>query len=86
MLMVSAAVAPLLLRTKLYFLVRRLAKLANLPFSPHVARKHQKPPASPLSKAGPPATPPKAGQQPATKIDDDQEDDNQGNQQYFLQE
>src|SRR5712691_11555079 len=85
MLMVSAAVAPLLLRTKLYFLVRRLAKLANLPFS-HVARKHQKPPASPLSTAGSPTTPPKAGQQPATVIDDNQEDDNQGNQQYFLQE
>lgn len=85
MLMVSAAVAPLILRTKLYFLVRRLAKLANLPFS-RVARKHQNPPASPLSKAGSPATPPKAGQQPAMKIDDDQENDNQGNQQYFLQE
>lgn len=82
--MVSAAVAPLVLRTKLYFLVRRLAKLANLPFS-HVARKHQTP-ASPLSTAGSPATPPKAGQQPATKIDDDQEDDHQGNQQYFLRE
>ena len=85
MLMVSAAVAPLVLRTKLYFLVRRLAKLANLPFT-HVARKHQKPPASPPSTAGSPATPPKAGQQPATVIDDNQEDDDQGNQQYFLQE
>ena len=90
MLMISAAVAPLVLRTKLYFLVRRLAKLANLPFS-HVARKHQNPLASPLSTAGPPTagpptTPPKAGQQPATVIDDNQEDDNQGNQHYFLQE
>jgi type IV secretory pathway TraG/TraD family ATPase VirD4 len=85
MLMVSAALAPLILRTKLYFLVRRLARLANLPFS-HVQHKRQKPPASPLATPGSPTPPPKAGQQPPTVIDDNQEDDNQGNQQYFLQE
>jgi type IV secretion system protein VirD4 len=80
-LMVSAAVAPLILRTKLYFLVRRLAKLANLPFS-HVACKHQKPPASPLTTAGSPTS---STQEPPMVIDSDQDDD-QGNEQFFLQE
>ena len=82
MLMVSAAVAPLILRTRLYFVVRPLAKLANLPFT-HVARKRQKPPASPPAAAGSPTPPSTAGQQPPVVNDDKQEDDNQ---QYFLQE
>jgi len=78
MLMVSSRVAPLVLRTKLYYHVRRLAQLANLPF-PHV-RIYQEPPAAPGSPK-PPA------QEPPMVIDSDQtEDDDQDNDQFFLQE
>src|SRR6266699_2727125 len=51
MLMVSSRVAPLVLRTKLYYLVRRLAQLANLPFS-RVQRKRQKAPATSSTATG----------------------------------
>ena len=78
MLMVISRVAPLVLRTKLYYQVRRLAQLANLPF-PHV-RVYQEPPAAPGSP-----TPP--AQEPPLVIDSDQaEDDDQDNDQFFLQE
>jgi len=80
MLMVSSRVAPLVLRTKLYYLVRRLAQLANLPF-PHV-RVYQQPAAAPPAAAGSP-TPPAQG--PPTIIDSDQDSD-EGNDQFFLQE
>jgi len=73
-------VAPLVLRTKLYYLVRRLAQLANLPF-PHV-RVYQQPAAAPPAAAGSP-TPPAQG--PPTIIDSDQDSD-EGNDQFFLQE
>jgi hypothetical protein len=73
-------VAPLVLRTKLYYRVRRLARLANLPF-PHV-RISQEPPAAPPTATGLPTLP---AQEPPMVIDSDQDDD-QGNDQYFLQE
>lgn len=78
MLLVISRVAPMVLRTKLYYRVRRLAQLANLPF-PHV-RVYQEPPAAPGSP-----TPP--AQEPPMVIDSDQaEDDDQDNDQFFLQE
>jgi type IV secretion system protein VirD4 len=80
MLMISAAVAPLILRTQLYFLVRRLAKLANLPFS-HVARTHQQP-AAPQTSADSPTS---STKKPPLVINSEQDDD-RGNEQFFLQE
>ncbi len=82
MLMVSSRVAPLVLRTKLYYHLRRLAQLANLPF-PHV-RVYQEPPAAPPTVPGSPTPPP---QEPPMMIDSAQgEDDSQDNDQFFLQE
>jgi type IV secretion system protein VirD4 len=80
MLMISAAVAPLILRTKLYFQVRRLSKLANLSFS-RVARKQQQP-AIPLASAGSPTS---STQEPPMVVNSNQDDD-KGNEQFFLQE
>lgn len=85
MLMVSAAVAPLLLRTKLYFQIRRLVRLANLPFS-RGPRKRQTPPKTPPTVAGSLALSASTGQQPSIEVDSDQKADDQGNQQYFLPE
>ena len=85
MLMVSAAVAPLILRTRLYFQVRRLVPLANLPFS-RGSRKGQTSPKRLPTAAESSAPLPSTGKQPSTKIDSDQEDGDQGNQQYFLPE
>jgi type IV secretion system protein VirD4 len=79
-LMVSSALAPLVLRTRLYFQDRRLAQLANQPF-PHV-RVYQDPPAPSQASPGLP-TPPI--QQPPIVLESDKDDD-QGNDQYFLQE
>ncbi len=80
--MISSRVAPLVLRTKLYYLVRRLAQLANLPF-PHV-RVYREPPAAPPTAPGFP-TPP--AQEPPIVIDSDQdENDDQDNDQFFLAE
>ena len=81
MLMISAAVAPLILRTRLYFLVRRLAELAKLPFS-YVPRTHQKQPVTPMTLAGSEASSAKG---PPVTLSSDQDDD-QGNEQFFLQE
>jgi len=81
MLMVSLRVAPLVLRTKLYFQVRRLAQLAKLPFS-RVQRKRQKPPATSSTATGS-TTPP--AQKPSMVNDSDQDND-QRNDQFFLQE
>ncbi len=79
MLMLSSATAPMVLKTKLYFHVRRLLRLVNLPF-PHV-RVHQELPASSAS-SGQPTSP---VQQPPMAVDSDQDSD-QSNDQYFLQE
>ncbi len=85
MLMLRSASAPMVLKTMMYFQDRRMLRLANLPFQP--VRIYQEPSASPQQPRSPLGLPTPLQQQPSMVVGSKQDkDDDQGNDQYFLQE
>ncbi len=81
MLMINATAAPMILRTTPYYQDREVKQRANLPFS-HT-RAPQEPSAS--TQTSPDSPTPTSGQ-PSPKVVANDQDDDQGNNQYFLQE
>lgn len=81
MLMINATAAPMILRTTPYYQDREVKQRANLPFS-HT-RAPQEPSAS--TQTSPDLPTPTSGQ-PSPKVVANDQDDDQGNNQYFLQE
>jgi type IV secretion system protein VirD4 len=79
-LMFPLSSAPMIVKAKPYYKDRKIARLANLPY--HLVHIREEPPVAPNASQGQPSAP--AQDQPII-VDADQDND-QGNDQYFLQE
>jgi type IV secretory pathway TraG/TraD family ATPase VirD4 len=84
MLMIEAAAAPLILKTKVYFEDKELAARANIPYQ--VTHVRPEPSMPSYAQSLPPAATGKAQKGPPIVVDGDIEDEDDQDSQYILNE